>query len=128
MIVYHAGLSEIKKFNFNEKGVHFGGLISAYEAALRKCAENNNELIVHKCDLSMKNVFTSDDHGSHEEWHYVIEEARKRNFDIIKYYNKYEPDTIPSFIVLNEKCISLLSTFSINALLAEEEIIKKNFL
>lgn len=128
MIVYHAGLSEIKKFNFNKNGVHFGGIISAYEAALRKCDENQKELMVHKCYLDIKNVLVSDDLGSHEEWLNVIDEAKKNNFDIIKYYNRYEPDTTPSFIVLNEKCISLLSIFSINVSFAEEEIIKKNFL
>ena len=95
---------------------------------MRKCDENQKEFIVHKCYLDIKNVLVSDDLGSHEEWLNVIDEAKKNNFDIIKYYNKYEPDTTPSFIVLNEKCISLLSIFSINVSFAEEEIIKRNFL
>lgn len=130
MIVYHASLSLIKKFNFfNKNGVHFGGLMSAYEAALRKCTSMEEDIKIYKCRLNLNNnFFLSDDVGSHDEWKNVIIETKNQNISIIKYQNKYEPDITPSFIVLKEGFIEILEVSTIKAKKVEKEILFKNYI
>ena len=124
MIVYHAGLSVIKKFEIGSNGVHFGGLMSAYEAALRKCDQEGKDIFfVHQCKLRFERMLVSDDLGCHEEWAYAIQDAIKNNVDVIKYVNKYEPDLSPSFILLNERCISSVSCSSVKSEDAEKMLL-----
>lgn len=101
--VYHCGPQEIDVFNF-ENGVHFGGYNSALQAALRK---HSNEIYVHECLLAVDKVYVSNDVGGDDAWKEVIKHARRDGCSVIQYYNKYEPDVRPSYIVLDSERIKL---------------------
>lgn len=123
MIVYHCSLVSINKFVFNEKGVHFGGKQSAIEAALRKTASNDDNIFVHKCWIESNDFFDCEDQGSHDEWLKTINQAVSDGYSVIRYNNRYEPDFKPSYIVLNEKNVKIVSVSQIKAIHAENEIL-----
>ena len=125
MIVYHASLSLFEKFSFNENGVHFGGLMSAYEAALRKCVNEEESIQLYQCRLNVsRECYFSEDVGSHEEWKKIINETKSQGNSIIQYRNKYEPDVMPSFIVLDESCVEIINISTLKAWQAEKEVLK----
>ena len=113
MLLYHAGLSKIKKFDLS-KGCHFGSKESALEAALRKVELFANATIyLHKISIlnEAMRVYETFDAGCEENWKSVIEFAIISGYNSIKYMNKYEPSSYPSFILLEEltDCVVLKS-------------------
>lgn len=124
MIVYHCSLSNIDDFIFSNKGVHFGGKQSAIEAALRKTVTGNEKLYLHKCRIETNLFYDCEDKGNHEEWIKLIEEALEDGFSVIRYTNRYELDFEPSYIVLNNKNVEILSVSIITAKKAEEQILE----
>ena len=113
MLLYHAGLSKIKKFDLS-KGCHFGSKESALEAALRKVELFANATIyLHKISVpdEVMRTYETFDAGCEENWKSVIEFAIISGYNSIKYMNKYEPSSYPSFILLEEltDCVVLKS-------------------
>ena len=113
IIVYHASPTCITKFNF-KNGVHFGGLNSAMEAGLRKMETpeyyNQSQLYMHKCLLTLPSkIYDCDDLGSTEAWLKEKERALKDNYSLIRYLNKYEPDVVPSYYVLDSSLLQIIS-------------------
>lgn len=123
MIVYHCSLSSIEKFVYAENGVHFGGRNSAIEAALRKTLSGKETLFLHKCNINSERFFDCDDQGNHSEWIKIIEQSITDGYKTIRYINKYEPDSKPSYIVLDSKEIEIMSVSRIKASDAEREIL-----
>ena len=119
MILYHAGLSKIKKFDLS-KGCHFGSKESALEAALRKVELFAEAAIyLHKVrgpDEVMR-TYETFDAGCEENWKSVIEFAILSGHNSVKYMNKYEPSSCPSFILLEEltDCVVLESVVTYNS-------------
>lgn len=114
--LYHCSPVKIKYFNF-DKGVHFGGPYSALEAGLRKDAQT---LYLHKVELYCDSFYESEDVGCSEEWAKVIEKAKEQGFKAIKYKNKYEPDTVHSYLVFDPDIITLDVITTISDQKAEE--------
>lgn len=113
LTVYHCSPDRILDFNF-ETGVHFGGIYSAFEAAFRKLdmlrlREDVDQefLYLHTCTLNVDYVYDCEDVGCFDSWLKKAKEARERGFDVLRYENKYEPDTEPSYYVLNKNLINL---------------------
>ncbi len=104
MILYHAGLAEIDKFDLS-KGCHFGSKESALEAALRKVELFAEAAIyLHKVSVldEVMRTYETFDAGCEENWKSVIEFAILYEYNSVKYMNKYEPSSYPSFILLEE--------------------------
>ena len=119
MILYHAGLSKIKKFDLS-KGCHFGSKESALEAALRKVELFSDATIyLHKVSVpdEVMRPHESFDAGCEENWKSVIEFAILSGNNSVKYMNKYEPSSYPSFILLGEltDCVVLESVVTYNS-------------
>ena len=119
MILYHAGLTKIDKFDLS-KGCHFGSKESALEAALRKVelfAEA--PIYLHKVSVpdDVMRVYETFDAGCEENWKSVIEFAILYGYNSVKYMNKYEPSSYPSFILLEEltNCVVLESVVTYNS-------------
>lgn len=118
--LYHASPVRIEQFDFSE-GVHFGSYHSALEAALRKTDET---IYVHRIKfLERCNIFESEDVGSKEEWDKVIDDAINCNCTVIKYVNKYEPGSSPSYIFLDDKRIVYSGVVTISAKDAEQALL-----
>ena len=104
MILYHAGLAKIDKFDLS-KGCHFGSKESALEAALRKVELFAEAAIyLHKVSVpdEVMRTYETFDAGCEENWKSVKEFAILSGYNSIKYMNKYEPSSYPSFILLEE--------------------------
>ncbi len=119
MIIYHAGLSKIKKFDLS-KGCHFGSKESALEAALRKVELFAEAAIyLHKVSVlaEVMRTYETFDAGCEENWKSVIEFSILSGYNSIKYMNKYEPSSCPSFILLEEltNCVVLESVVTYNS-------------
>ena len=119
MIIYHAGLSKIKKFDLS-KGCHFGSKESALEAALRKVELFAEAAIyLHKVSVpdDVMRTYETFDAGCGENWKSVIEFSILSGYNSIKYMNKYEPSSYPSFILLEEltNCVVLESVVTYNS-------------
>ena len=119
MIIYHAGLSKIKKFDLS-KGCHFGSKESALEAALRKVELFAEAAIyLHKVSVldDVMRTYETFDAGCEENWKSVIEFSILSGYNSIKYMNKYEPSSYPSFILLEEltNCVVLESVVTYNS-------------
>lgn len=118
VIVYHCSNVKIDKFNFSE-GVHFGGIRSALEAGLRK--ESNGLLYIHKLELeTAQELYYVDDLCNKLNWDMLVHEMRKIGRTCVKYNNKYEPDTRPSYFVVDECCVTLLSVQCVSSKDAED--------
>ena len=119
MILYHAGLSKIKKFDLS-KGCHFGSKESALEAALRKVELFAEAAIyLHKVSVpdEVMRTYETFDAGCEENWKPVIEFAILSGHNSVKYTNKYEPSSYSSFILLEEltDCVVLESVVTHNS-------------
>ncbi len=104
MILYHAGLAKIDKFDLS-KGCHFGSKESALEAALRKVELFAEAAIyLHKVSApdEVMRTYETFDAGCEENWKSVIEFAILSGHNSVKYTNKYETSSYPSFILLEE--------------------------
>lgn len=114
--VYHCSPDCISKFNF-ERGVHFGGQASALKAGKRKLSNLKNKkeyrkqktVFLHVCelDLTSEPVYETFDKGGDEEWQKEISFARADGYRVLSYQNKYEPDTVPSYIILDEGLVTV---------------------
>lgn len=119
MILYHAGLAKIDKFDLS-KGCHFGSKESALEAAMRKVELFADATIyLHKISIlnEVMRVYETFDAGYEENWKPVIEFAVLSGHNSVKYRNKYEPSSYPSFILLEEltDCVALESVITYNS-------------
>lgn len=117
--VYHSSPDNISKFDFSY-GVHFGGKFSALEAGDRKLSNliryrdsNQDHLFLYTCTLTNVPFYETEDVGGSEAWEKEIEKARREGFDLIRYWNKYEPDSEYSYIVLNQKLIHVIQIESL---------------
>lgn len=117
--VYHSSPDNISNFNFS-LGVHFGGKFSALEAGDRKLSNliryrdsQQDHLFLYTCTLTNVPFYETDDVGGPEAWEKEIEKARKEGFGLIRYWNKYEPDSECSYIVLNPKLINVIQIESL---------------
>lgn len=124
--VYHCSLSHITEFDFS-KGVHFGGLYSALEAALRHVyphRRNIETIYIHECLLEIPdNVLEEDDLGSNENWQtYALRNMRNNGIDVLQYTNRYEVDIHPSYYVLDGSYITLKNVKKLRPYEAEEQI------
>ena len=126
--VYHCGLSHIKNFNFSD-GVHFGGIHSALEAALRhvyKSQKGSSTIYVHECllDISDKHAIVDEnDLGSNEAWmNYVDNILNGTDISVVRYINRYEPDVDPSYYVLEPSLIKLKKVRTLRPHEAESEL------
>ena len=124
--VYHCGLSKIDRFDFS-KGVHFGGINSALEAALRHVCDHRRNLdtiYIHECLLDIsEGVLEEDDLGSNENWqNYVQDYLLDTDIDIIQYINRYEPDVNPSYYVLNSNLITIKKVRTMRPHEAEKKV------
>lgn len=130
MILYHASLIEITKFDLS-KGCHFGGKHSAFEAALRKGSLGLNfQIYLHKVFVpdSLLKIYDAFDVGSAENWKDLIAFVKERGYNSISYKNKYEPSSYPSFVLLADleekivlQSVSIFNSADVDKLFAEGE-------
>lgn len=119
--LYHCSPVRIEQFDFSN-GVHFGGLYSALEAGLRKETEI---LHLHTVELSCKSFYETDDVGNAEAWAVEVQRAKELGCSVIKYRNKYEPDSTPSYLVLDGALIETTNIESLSPTRAEELIMNR---
>lgn len=125
MIVYHCSNVRIDKFNFSE-GVHFGGIRSALEAGLRK--DPDGGLFLHRCNLYITDAeLKVEDLGNKEAWDEEFHEMKNWSWKYAKYRNKYEPDNVPSYFVIDSSCITLLGVECIDSVDAEEFVCEERY-
>lgn len=116
MIVFHASTVKIEEFYIPFGGLHFGGIHSALECALRKLYQGReagydiDTVHIHRCELIGTKYYESDDLGSDIGWCKLNDKLikEKYDFEIIKYINKYEPDVLPSYCVFDQKYVKIL--------------------
>ena len=117
--VFHASTESIEKFDFTY-GVHFGGIHSALEAALRHGSEY---IYVHKCTLNPKLLTSSDDLGSTAAWDALQKDLLSNGVCGARYMNKYEPDVVPSYFIVKDVveivCCYVLTREEANKILEE---------
>lgn len=126
--VYHCGLDHIQKFDFSN-GVHFGGIHSALEAALRHVSKETRKtstIYVHECliDLSDNNrIVEEEDLGSNESWQdYANDILLETDITVVKYVNRYEPDIHPSYYVLDPTLVKIKKVRKLRPHEAEAEV------
>lgn len=120
-IVYHCSPVRIEKFDYS-RGVHFGGKLSAYEAALRH--KNVGTLFLHKCSLSLQNVLETSDLCEVRGWCGLALEMRSEGVSVASYVNIYEPDFSPSYFVVQEGVVEIRQVMEIDACEAEEAVLE----
>ncbi|AFC21503.1 hypothetical protein GAP32_055 [Cronobacter phage vB_CsaM_GAP32] len=116
MIVFHASTVKINDFYIPYGGLHFGGMHSALECALRKLYQGKeagydiDTIHIHRCELTGSKYYESDDLGSDVGWRKLYNNLTKNNvdFQIVKYINKYEPDVLPSYCVFDTSMVKIL--------------------
>ena len=110
--VFHCSPTRIEEFDFTlGPGVHFGGIFSSLEAGIRKAYDNYGNiasiLYIHKCILTLpQQVVEVKDQGGEEGWLDLIENDSTLS-PAYKYTNEFEPDVVPSWLVLEPHYISL---------------------
>ncbi len=125
MIVYHCSNVNIEKFDLSE-GVHFGGIHSALEAGLRK--EDSGKLFLHRCRLTTNSCeLIVEDLAHKEAWNVQAKDMLQRGWRYAKYRNKYEPDNVPSYFVIDPSCINLLGVECIDSADAEEFVCEERY-
>lgn len=120
-IVYHCSPVRIGKFDFTN-GVHFGGKLSAYEAALRH--RNVGTLFLHKCSVVLQNVLETSDLCEARGWYRLALEMRSEGVSVASYVNKYEPDFSPSYFAVQEGVVEIQQVIEIDACEAEEAVLE----
>lgn len=112
--LFHASSVRIEKFHIPHGGLHFGGINSALEAALRKIRASRydinplNYVYLHECTLNINTVYETDDLCGADDWAKEIEFAKcSTNADAIKYWNKYEPDMVYSYLIWNSSLVQI---------------------
>lgn len=120
--VYHCSPDFITQFKC-DRGTHFGGERSAIQAGRRKLSnigykdeyKGQETLYMHVCELDLTSLalYETFDRGGDEEWQREIRFAREEGFKVMVYHNKYEPDTVPSYIVLDESLITIKRRYEV---------------
>lgn len=116
MIVYHASTVKIEKFYIPYGGLHFGGIYSALECAMRHIYRGREKGIdistihIHRCELTGSTIYESDDLGGDHDWHKLNDNLFNLGikYDIIKYINRYEPDTTSSYCIFRDNLVKIL--------------------
>ena len=122
LYVYHASLSSIQKFDYSD-GVHFGGRISSLQAVHRKLGFGEYAFVyIYTCSLLVDKFYDSEDVGCKEEWDKVIVKAKAEGYKVIRYRNKYEPDSYPSYLVLESSILTVLGKNCIHSSDLEDEL------
>lgn len=112
--VYHSSPDNIDEFIFTN-GVHVGGKYSSITAGLRKLRNlktyknlKQNHINIYEFELDSSIPFYEcNDVGGNDAWLVEILKAKSEGYSVIKYKNKYEPDTVPSYIILDNNIIQL---------------------
>lgn len=105
--VYHCSPDYITSFDYS-RGVHFGGLVSALTAGLRKANQIGEEyLYLHYCTLDDSKYTEVDDIGA--DWEFTFLAPL-----VYKYINKYEPDTISSWYIRNPDSVLLYKVIKLS--------------
>lgn len=115
VIVWHCGPQKIEQFHIPCGGLHLGSYESALCAGERK---SSTELYMHKCRISFSTVIDVQDAGNSTAWDEEIAFSSP-HYDVLRYINRYEPSTSPSYVVMNERCS--IEILSITVLVLEEE-------
>ena len=120
--VYHCSPDRITQFKC-DRGTHFGGERSAIQAGRRKLSnighkdeyKGQETLYMHVCELDLTSLalYETFDRGGDKEWQREIRFAREEGFKVMVYHNKYEPDTVPSYIVLDESLITIKRRYEV---------------
>lgn len=114
--VYHSSPDYIYDFIFTN-GVHVGGKYSSITAGLRKLKNlrtyrnlKQKHIYMYEFELDSNVPFYEcEDIGGNDAWLVEILRAKSEGYSLIKYKNKYEPDTVPSYIILNNNIIKLIN-------------------
>lgn len=128
MIVFHAGLVKIEEFYIPYGGLHFGGIRSALECALRHLHYGNlkhrnlDTIHIHKCELLSDSFYESEDKGGDHSWKTLNDELFEKDidFDIIKYTNEHEPDIVPSYCIFRTDLVRILEHSTMHMDIAED--------
>lgn len=126
MIVFHASTVEIEKFYIPYGGLHFGGMLSAVECAMRKLYEGRakghdiDTIYIHRCRIAEGNEYDSIDLGSDKMWRGFDKYLKDNNFHYIKYINQFEPDIVPSYCFFELDRIQLLDVSVMHMDVAED--------
>lgn len=122
LFVYHSSLSSIQRFEYS-RGVHVGGRISSLQAAFRKILPHEYAFFyVHSCTLEADKFYDSEDVGCKEEWDKVIVKAKAQGYKVIRYRNKYEPDSYPSYLVFEEGVLTITDKNVIHSSDVQDEL------
>lgn len=113
MILYHCSTVKIDSFYIPFGGLHFGGINSALEAALRKLRSPRNtldhkEIHIHKCLVELGKTQHSEDLGGEDSWRAVIDECSRLGFNSVQYKNVYEPDSVPSYMIWDASRVKII--------------------
>lgn len=117
--VYHCSPDRIEEFDFTfGPGVHFGGIFSALEAGTRKAYSSygnmSTTLYVHKCILTVpEHTLETKDQGGEEGWLSLIDDDLSFA-PAYKYTNEFEPDVVPSWLILEPRYITLSKVVEIS--------------
>ena len=130
MIVFHAGIVKIEEFYIPYGGLHFGGIHSALECAMRKLYDGRRKLNdltidtihIHRCELLSTTFYESEDMGGDHSWKTLNDTLFEQDvdFDIIKYINKHEPDVLPSYCTFRTDVVKILDHSTIHMNRAED--------
>lgn len=111
LTLFHASPVNIKKFYIPYGGLHFGGINSALEAALRKVRISKSKIVyLHECTVNVNSFFECEDLCTHDDWERHIEYMKIHEKDnVLKYKNKFEPDVVPSYVVWDENLVKIVN-------------------
>lgn len=127
MILFHCSTVKIDNFYIPYGGLHFGGINSALEAALRKLRSpmnvvNADTVYLHKCIVDLGIITFCDDLGGDDSWRSVIDECQRLGFNSVQYKNLYEPDSVPSYMIWESNRVKILEVDPIHMDDAEDII------
>lgn len=105
-IEYHCSPDKIEEFD-TSKGCHFGGRLSAYEAALRKPGEG--DLYLYRVNIKYTSAIFVEDQRNSKAWEDLAKLMRLENVGLARYKNIDEPDTVPSVFVTDPVKIDIIS-------------------
>lgn len=128
MIVFHAGTVKIEKFYIPYGGLHFGGMHSAIECALRHIhygrlkGHDIDTIHIHRCELLSTSFYESEDMGGDSAWKKLNDELFDLDvdFDFIKYINKHEPDVVPSYCTFRTGLVKIIDHSTMHMDVAED--------
>ena len=66
--------------------------------------------------------YDTEDVGCKEEWDKEIVKSKAQGYKVIRYRNKYEPDSYPSYLVFEEGITKIIERNAIHSSEMEEEI------